>query len=135
MVFTTHLFLFYYLPAVLLLYYLLPFRYRTGLIAVCSYIFYAWPNPLWGVLMFLSSGVDYVCGLLLLRWSGQSWQGNLPPMLAKGERRSRGQKTALVVSIVSNMALLAFFKYYGFAEENLNALSRFLGFGQDLVPT
>jgi alginate O-acetyltransferase complex protein AlgI len=133
MVFTTHLFVFYYLPLFLLLYYLLPFRARTALIAAASYLFYGWANPLWAVLMFLSSGVDYVCGLVLLRLSGLPWEGDLPPVLPRNQPRSRGQTAALVVSIVSNMALLAFFKYYGFAEENLNALAQLLG-GPQLVP-
>ena len=84
MVFTTHLFIFYYLSLFLFLYYTLPFRARTGLIALCSYIFYGWANPLWAVLMFLSSGVDYVCGLVLLRLSGLDWEGKLPPLLPKG---------------------------------------------------
>jgi alginate O-acetyltransferase complex protein AlgI len=134
MVFTTHLFLFYYLPLFLLLYYLLPFRARTALIALASYLFYGWANPLWALLMFLSSGVDYVCGLVLLRLSGLPWEGDLPPILPKGQPRTRGQLAALIVSIVSNMALLAFFKYYGFTEENLNALARLLGGGPELIP-
>jgi alginate O-acetyltransferase complex protein AlgI len=117
MVFTTHLFLFYYLPLVLLLYYLLPFRARTGLPALGSYVFYGWANPLWALLMFLSSGVDYLCGLVL-RLSGLPWEGNLPPLLPRGGPRTREQTAALAVSIVSNLALLGFFKYYGFAEEN-----------------
>src|SRR6185295_15657353 len=39
-----------------------------------------------------------------------------------------------IVSISSNMGLLAFFKYYGFAEENLNSLARFLGSEKEIVP-
>jgi alginate O-acetyltransferase complex protein AlgI len=134
MVFTTHLFIFYYLSLFLLLYYALPFRARTGLIALGSYLFYGWANPIWALLMFLSSGVDYLCGLALLKLSSLPWEGNLAPVLPRETPRSRGQKAALVVSIVSNMALLGFFKYYGFAEENLRGLSRFLGFGDGLLP-
>ena len=134
MVFTTHLFLFYYLSLFLIVYYLLPFRSRTALIAVCSYLFYGWANPLWPLLMFLSSGVDYVCGLVLLRESKQPWDGDLPPILAKGGVRTGKQRAVLAGSIVSNLCLLAFFKYTGFAIENINALSRLLGQGADLVP-
>jgi alginate O-acetyltransferase complex protein AlgI len=134
MVFTTHLFLFYFLSLFLLLYYALPFRARTALIATFSYLFYGWANPLWAVLMFLSSGVDYVCGLMLLKLSNMAWEGDLPPILPKDRPRSRAQTTVLVVSIVSNMCLLAFFKYTGFAVENLNSLSQLFGFGNGLVP-
>src|SRR5437868_3699384 len=120
MVFTTHLFLFYFLPLALLLYYILPFRARTALIALASYLFYGWANPFWAVLMFLSSGVDYVCGIVLLKQSGLPLgPDGLPPILPRDTPRTRGQTAALLVSIISNMALLAFFKYYGFAEENL----------------
>ena len=127
MVFTTHLFLFYFLPLALLLYYVLPFRARTALIALASYLFYGWANPLWAVLMFLSSGVDYICGIVLLKQSKLPLENGLPPVIPKDLPRTRGQTAALVVSISSNMALLAFFKYYGFAEENLNALADALG--------
>ncbi|MFN7976379.1 MAG: hypothetical protein U0166_29275, partial [Acidobacteriota bacterium] len=134
MVFTTHLFLFYYLPVVLLLYYVLPFRARTGLIAVASYVFYGWANPLWPFLMFLSSGVDYICGLWLLELSGLPLEDGLPPRLPPALPRTRTMRIVLAVSITSNLALLAFFKYAGFAEENLNALARLLGSSRDVLP-
>ncbi len=134
MVFTTHLFLFYFLPTFLILYYAMPFRSRTALIAAGSYLFYGWANPFWPLLMFASSGVDYLCGLGLLRLSGLPRDGGLPPILPKDQPRSRAQRALLIGSIASNMALLAFFKYSGFAVENLNALSEILGMGTDLVP-
>src|SRR6476646_3796001 len=116
MVFTTHLFLFYYRPLMLALYYLLPFRARTALIASGSYLFYGWANPFWALLMFLSSGVDYVCGIILLKQSKLPFENGLPPIIPREMPRTRVQTAALAISIVSNMGLLAFFKYYGFAE-------------------
>ena len=62
MVFSSHIFLFYFLPLVLAAYYALPGRARTALIAVSSYVFYGWANPSWAVIMFFGSSVDYVCG-------------------------------------------------------------------------
>jgi alginate O-acetyltransferase complex protein AlgI len=135
MVFTTHIFIFYYLPIFLVTYYLLPFRARTALIALGSYLFYGWANPIWPLLMFLSSGVDYVCGLVLLKLSKLAWEDGLPPVLRRDGARSPMQTAALVISIVSNIGLLIFFKYTGFAVENLNALSQVLGLGDSLVPT
>src|SRR5258706_4104449 len=123
MVFTTHLFVFYFLPAVLLLYYLLPFRWRTGLLALCSYAFYGWANPWWAVLMFLSSGVDYVCGLVLARLSGLPRQADGDyAILTPEERRTRGMKHALWLSILFNMLLLAYLKYIGFSVANIEHL-------------
>lgn len=133
MVFTSHVFLFYFLPLVLLLYYAIPFRFRTALIAVSSYVFYGWANPIWAVIMFFGSSVDYVCGLALVRMSGLPDKDGLPPIIGPEVPRTRGMKTVLLLSIITNMGLLAAFKYTGFVAENINALARGLG-GQDLVP-
>jgi alginate O-acetyltransferase complex protein AlgI len=135
MVFTTHIFIFYYLSLFLITYYLLPFRARTALIALGSYLFYGWANPIWAMLMFVSSGVDYVCGLVLLKLAKLPWRDGLPPLLPKDQPRTHIQTAALVISIASNIGLLVFFKYAAFAVENLNALSQLLGQGETLVPS
>src|SRR5690348_18490288 len=109
MVFTSHVFLFYFLPLVLGLYYVLPFRARTALIAVSSYVFYGWANPIWAVIMFFGSSVDYACGLALVRLSGLPDRDGLPPVIGPEVPRTRGMKAVLVVSIVTNLGLLAAF--------------------------
>jgi alginate O-acetyltransferase complex protein AlgI len=133
MVFSSQIFLFYFLPAVLLLYYLAPFRARTALIAVSSYVFYGWANPIWAVIMFFGSSVDYMCGLALVRLAGLPDEDGLPPVIGPGVPRTRAMKAVLVVSIVTNLGLLAAFKYTGFVAENLNALTTALG-GRALLP-
>jgi alginate O-acetyltransferase complex protein AlgI len=133
MVFSSQIFLFYFLPAVLLLYYVTPFRARTALIAISSYVFYGWANPIWAVIMFFGSSVDYVCGLMLVRLSGLPDRDGLPPVIGPEVPRTRGMKIVLAVSIVTNLGLLAAFKYTGFLAENVNALARALGGGQ-LLP-
>src|SRR6267143_1435050 len=133
MIFSSHIFLFYFLPLVLGLYYVLPFKARTALIALSSYVFYGWANPIWAVLMFFGSSVDYVCGLLLLRLSRQPDETELPPVIDPATPRTRGMKVVLSVSIITNLGLLAVFKYTGFVAENVNAVSRVLGVG-DLLP-
>jgi hypothetical protein len=45
MVFTSSIFIFYFLPLVLLLYYALPFRYRNALLTLAAYVFYGWHKP------------------------------------------------------------------------------------------
>src|SRR6185503_16753762 len=135
MVFSSQIFLFYFLPVVLLLYYAVPFRARTALIAVSSYVFYGWANPIWAVIMFFGSSVDYVCGLALLKMSGLPAEaGGLPPIIGPEVKRTRGMKAVLVVSIVTNMGLLAAFKYTGFVAENVNAAGHLLGARADLLP-
>jgi alginate O-acetyltransferase complex protein AlgI len=134
MVFSSQIFLFYFLPAVLLLYYAVPFRARTALIAVSSYVFYGWANPIWAVIMFFGSSVDYLCGLALVRMSGLPDQDGLPPIIGPEVPRTRRMKAVLAVSVVTNMGLLAAFKYTGFLAENLNGVAHLLGARGDVLP-
>jgi alginate O-acetyltransferase complex protein AlgI len=136
MVFSSHLFLFYYLPLILLLYYSLSWpRYRTGLLAIASYGFYGWSNPPWALLMLISTLVDYFCGIALIRLAGlERLPGGDWPLIDPARPRSRAMKYTLAVSIASNLALLGFFKYFDFTAENLNRVAAGLGFGPDWVP-
>ena len=134
MVFSSQIFLFYFLPLVLAAYYALPFRMRTALIALSSYVFYGWANPIWAVIMFFGSSVDYVCGILLLRMSRLPDVAGLPPVIGPEVVRTRGMKLVLTTSIVTNLGLLAVFKYTGFVAENVNALGTLLGRSTALVP-
>ena len=112
MVFTSDIFLFYFLPAVLIIYYGLPYQ-RNLLLLVASYIFYGWWDPSFVLLMLFATTVNYICGLVIA---------------GAGDNRRRA-KAALVVSIVASLGLLAFFKYFTFAEENLNRLLTVFGAG------
>jgi alginate O-acetyltransferase complex protein AlgI len=135
MVFTSHVFVFYFLPLVLGLYYLVPFGARTALIAISSYVFYGWANPIWAVIMFFGSSVDYVCGIGLLRLSHLPDEpSGLPPVIGPEVARTRAMKTLLGVSIATNLGLLAVFKYTGFVAENVNALGHTFGLSGDMVP-
>ncbi|MBI3893824.1 MAG: MBOAT family protein [Candidatus Wallbacteria bacterium] len=129
MVFTTHLFVFYFLPLTLLVYYFEPKRLRTLTLVLVSYLFYAWASPAWALLMFFSTVVDYVCGLVLVRLSGLPDEDGQLAVLPRGEPRSPGQTIALAVSIASNVLLLGFFKYFDFAVANLNQLLDWTGNG------
>lgn len=123
MVFSSHLFLFYFLPLVLLLYYAAPRRGRHLVLTLCSYWFYGWANPLFVFLMLFSTLVDYVCGLFM---SG-NWDGRHDRLLEEGGARTSTQRVALVVSIVTNLGLLGFFKYFNFGVDSLNGLGRAFG--------
>src|SRR5262245_30420017 len=131
MVFSSHIFLFYFLPLTLALYYILPHRLRTGMLVLVSYLFYGWSNPFWVLLMFLNTMVDYVCGLALIKYSGLPYSTDPLPLLPKDQPRNRKQTAALVVSISCNLTLLAYFKYYDFGVSNINALASSLGWGDN----
>jgi alginate O-acetyltransferase complex protein AlgI len=129
MVFSSHLFIFYFLPLVLLLNYALPFRWLSLALTLAGYAFYGWANPAWVLLMLFSSYVDYFCGLALVKFSGLPCDGPDLPLLPRGGPRNRVQKLALTASIVCNLGILGFFKYHDFAAGNLNALAASLGLG------
>jgi alginate O-acetyltransferase complex protein AlgI len=134
-VFTSYIFIFYFLPVVLLLNYTLPFRFLTPMLLVFSYVFYSWANPQWLPLLLTSTLVDYCCGLALVKFSGRPLSGNDLPLLPKSEPRNRAQKAALAVSMATNLSILGFFKYFGFASENIAALASSLGLGIGAIQT
>jgi alginate O-acetyltransferase complex protein AlgI len=91
-----------FLAAVLLLYWPLPRVWQNALLVAASYVFYGWVH-LWFLLPFLATTlIDY--------------------SLARGmEAQPRLRKTLLVVSLISNLSLLGFFKYFNFFAENAAA--------------
>ena len=112
MVFTSNIFLFYFLPIVLVVYYLLP-RRRNSILTISSYIFYGWWEPWFVLLMVASTLLDYVCGGIIA---------------APGAGQAR-RRTALVAAIAGDLGMLMFFKYYTFTAENLNRLLGVFGAG------
>lgn len=135
MVFTTHLFLFYFLALVLLGYYALPAaRWRMGWLALASYAFYAWAHPPWALIMMASTIIDYICGLLLMRMTKlkRAEDGHWP-VIAPQVRRTGAMLAVVIASVGANLLLLGFFKYYNFTEQNLNALAQAFG-GPAWVP-
>ncbi|VGO21653.1 MBOAT family O-acyltransferase [Pontiella sulfatireligans] len=127
MVFSSHLFIFYFLPLALLLYYAAPnLRLRHFVLTALSYLFYGWANPLFVVLMMTSTLIDYFCGLAIARQWGGAWKEPVLQLESGGDR-SRTQRIALIVSICSNLSLLGFFKYFNFGISSYNALVQSLG--------
>jgi alginate O-acetyltransferase complex protein AlgI len=131
MVFSSIVFLFYFLPVVLIIYYLAhwfgPWRLKHWFLTVLSYVFYGWANPLFLVLMLVSTLIDYLCGLWMTgQFAPGGWRKPVP-LLERGGPKSRWQKTALVVSICSNLSLLGIFKYFNFGMDSWNALMHALG--------
>jgi alginate O-acetyltransferase complex protein AlgI len=106
MVFSSPIFLFLFLPVVLTLILLVRrVASRNALLLMFSLIFYAWGEPIFIFLALASVLMNYFLG----RWVDQSHD------LSQ-------RKTAVVLAIVLNVGLLAFFKYVDFAFDNVNAL-------------
>ena len=101
-----------FLALVLALYWSLPRRGQNFLLIIASYIFYGWEHPWFLLPLWASTVVDYSCAIGM-------------------ERFPRGRRLFLVLSICASIALLATFKYYGFALENINAI--LANFGADPI--
>ncbi len=111
MVFTTHIFVFYFLPVFLLVYFNLPFRWRNTLITLASYLFYGWWQPWFVCLMMITTCMDYLWGRFITRPGATSAQRRL----------------AVGACVLTNLSFLGFFKYYMFAAETLNQLLAAVG--------
>ena len=126
MVFSSHLFLFYFLPAALGLYYAAPRSLRMPVLTVTSYVFYGWTNPWFVLLILWSTLVDFCCGNLIYghwRLIGPLKVGDDGEPVASTAQR----KIFLFVSLASNIGMLCFFKYFMFAADNLNRMLALFG--------
>ena len=95
MLFSSNTFLFGFLPAVVVLYYLCPRRCRNVLLLVSSLIFYGWGEPKYLLLMLVSILLNYFCGLAA----------------GKRQTQQRSVRGVLIVGVVLNLGMLGFFKY------------------------
>ena len=132
MVFSSHIFLFYFLPVALGAYYALhraPQRWRNIVLIVTGYAFYGWAEPVFMVLMFFTTVIDWLTSLVIAGDSWRFWRAWRGPVLKleHGAPRSHVQRAAVTVSIALNIAVLGFFKYFNFGIDSFNALARSLG--------
>ena len=105
MLFSSIEFLFYYLPAVVIVYFLLPKALRNTWLLIASLFFYAWGEPKYVALMLASIGLNYVWGLCIGKAQKQGWK-----------------RFFLVLSVLTCLGLLGYYKYADFAVENVNAI-------------
>lgn len=132
MVFSSTVFLFYFLPAALALYHACPRRLKHLVLTGLSYLFYGWANPLFVVVLLTSTCIDYVVARVIARRvtpsgsgaPGRGADGGLPAPVGP---RPRAARAALAVSIFSNLALLGFFKYFNFGTASIDALADAVG--------
>ncbi len=106
MLFSSNVFLFAYLPAVLLLYYISPRPFRNFVLLITSLFFYGWGEPVYLLLMVATILLNYLFGggVYLLRQKGKS------------------AKLCLAIGVVCNLLILGFFKYAGFFARQIQVL-------------
>jgi alginate O-acetyltransferase complex protein AlgI len=134
MVFSSYIFVFYFLPIALVITYALyraPQRTRNLALALMGYGFYGWAAPKFVFLMFATTLLDWLWSLIIARDSwriGRIFSSSQPlEALAPKTPRSSTQRAAITISVVSNLALLGFFKYFNFAADSYNSVVAALG--------
>ncbi len=130
MVFSSVIFLFMFLPLVLLGYFLMPRRFRNPFLLCASMLFYAWGEVRFLAVMLASCLIDFTAGWVIEREFDK--RGG-DPAAPRPKTRTRTQRLALILSIAANLALLIFFKYSHFAVDNYNLFMESLGFTQATI--
>lgn len=107
MVFSSLPFLFFYLMVVLAVYKLSPLKIRNLILLLVSLFFYGWGEPVYIFIMLLSIAVDYTHGRLVEHW----------------RENDKLARRVVASSVICNLAILFFFKYWDFIAVNLNNLT------------
>ena len=107
MVFNSVIFIFAFLPIFLLIYYLVPARFRNPVLLVGSLFFYAWGDPTYLILMLFSSFFNYYMG----------------KELGRIKENDPSRKQNLIFAVVVNLLILGFFKYWGFLLDTVNGIT------------
>ncbi len=107
MLFSSIPFLYYFLPAVLLIYFAVPRKFKNTVLLLSSLFFYGWGEPMYLFLMIGSILLFYFCGLLI----------------GKNAEKRKAKKLWLVVSVVVSLTLLGIFKYADFFVSSVNSVT------------
>lgn len=106
MVFSSVTFLFYFLPALIVIYYLAPARLKNLVMILASFVFYAWGEIRFIPVMLLLSVEDYICARLMDKY----------------RERTALRRFLMLISVCSNLGVLLYFKYFNFFADNFCAV-------------
>lgn len=106
MLFSSTVFIFYFLPIVMLVYFVSPKRFQNYVLLIFSLLFYAWGGLSFFPLLIFSIILNYVCGI----------------MVEKYREDAQKKKIVLIIAIVMNVLFLGVFKYTNFIVDNINSL-------------
>src|SRR4051812_14048619 len=101
-----------------------PQRWRNFWLIVTGYLFYGWAEPRFVPLMIFTTSVDWLMSLVIAHNTWRVWRvwRTPPPLLERGTPRTRLQHSAISVSVLSNLLVLGFFKYFNFGLESYNSV-------------
>ncbi len=110
MLFSSNVFLYFYFPIVLLLYYITPRKIRNLTLFLVSLFFYGWGEPVYVLLMLATIALNYIFG---------AW-------IQSRKEKGKGAKGVLAAGVAGNLLILGFFKYTGLIVESLKAVLPFM---------
>ena len=105
MLFSSISFLYYFLAAVMVVYFLVPFKFKNLVLLIASLGFYFYGEPVYTLLMLATILINYIFGLLIDRFRGK-------PIA----------KVFLWLSVIASLGSLGFFKYSDFFISNINSI-------------
>ena len=105
MLFSSISFLYYFLAAVLIIYFAVPFKFKNFVLFIASFGFYFYGEPVYTLLMLATTLSSYIHGLLIDRFRGTRWS-----------------RVFLWTSVVTSVGVLGFFKYSDFFIRNVNSI-------------
>ena len=109
MIFSSILFIFRFLPIALIIYYITPQKYKNLILTLLSLVFYSWGEGKYFLIMIASIIIDYTAGRLIYRYKNEI----------------KKKTIVLCISLVFNLGLLFFFKYFNFFIDNINNIFNF----------
>jgi alginate O-acetyltransferase complex protein AlgI len=115
MLFSSLVFLFFFLPLLLVAYYCVPRNWRNSILLLFSLLFYAWGGVSYSIILILSIVVNFI-------------------IVKQLSKCKPNKKRWLVVGVVFNLVLLISFKYLNFVIENINDVYGYFGGANDLFP-
>ena len=106
MLFSSITFLYYFLPAILILYFAVPFKFKNAVLLAFSLFFYAWGGVKYAGFMVIAIIMGYIAGLLIEKFRGQ-----------------KASKAIMIVAVAAIISFMLYFKYTDFFIENINGLT------------
>ena len=103
MVFSSIAFLYAFLPMVLILYFMVPNKFKNFILLISSLAFYFYGEPRYIIVLIFSCVFNYYYGKLI-------------------EKQFKNKKLLLIINLVINFGILFYFKYFNFFLDNINAL-------------
>ena len=107
MVFSSIVFLYIFLPIMLLLYFIVPSKFKNAIMILASLVFFAWGEIRYIFIMLVLAVMDFICGKKITKYQNQK----------------KKKFFFLMVNVVVNLSILFFFKYADFIITNINQLT------------